>query len=244
MTEPLHHLGYAFHPQPVRQFRPLQHDHGKAKFARRIDLGTRATSTGVAGDNPFDSARAHHVQLALEQEWPARHDDVRIGEGQRLDRRIDKSQRVGVLRLGAERRDVLPSDRKENASALERQCRHGGSEIGYLDPIVTNCLDPWRAFKRDQPRARGSAGNNRVAAHLDRKGMGRVDNICNFFPTNVLGETAGAAETTGARRQRLCRRGARAPSIGIDRFKARARDGICKQVGIARSAQNEGACHA
>ena len=244
MTEPLQHLGYAFHPRPVGQFRALQHDHGKAEFVRRIDLGTRAGATGVAGDDPFDAARAHHVQLALEQEWPARHDDVRIGEGQRLDRRIDKSQRVGVLRFGAERRNVLPSDRKEDASAFERQCRHGGSEIGYLDPPVTGCLDPWRALERDQPRTRCCAGHNRVATHLGREGMGSIDDMRNLFPTNVFGKAAGATEAAGARRQRLRRRGAGAPSVRIGRFKARARDGVGKQVGIAGSAQYEGACHA
>lgn len=44
MTEPLHHLGYAFHPRPVRQRRSLDHDDGKLQFACGIDLGTRAVS--------------------------------------------------------------------------------------------------------------------------------------------------------------------------------------------------------
>ena len=244
MTEPLHHFGDAFHPRPVGQFRPFQHDHGKAEFARRIDLGTRAKTTGVAGNDPFDSARAHHVQLALEQEWPARHDDVRIGKRQRFSWRIDKSQGVGVLPLGTEYGDMLPSDREENAGALERQCRHGGSEISYLDPLVAGCFGPWRALERDQPRPGGSAGLDRAAAHVDREGMGSVDDVCNSFPTNVFGKAAGAAETAGARRQRLRCRDARAPAIGVGCVKACACDGIGKQVSIARSAQYEGACHA
>jgi hypothetical protein len=244
MTKPLYHLGDAFHPRPVGQFGPLQHDHGKSEFARHIDLGSRAFSAGVAGDDPFDSARAHHVQLALEREWSARHNDVRIGKRQRLGRRIDKSQRIGVLRFGAERRNVLPADRKENASARQRQRRHGGGEIGYLDPLVTGCFDPRRSLKRDQPRSGCCAGRNRVAAHFGREGMGRIDDMRDFFPTNVFDKAACAAKTAGPRRQRLDRRRARAPSKGVGRFKSCARNRLSKQASIARSAQYEGACHA
>jgi len=244
MTKPLHHLGDAFHPRPVGEFGPLQHDHGKSEFARRIDLGSRAFSAGVAGDDPFDSARAHHVQLALEREWPARHNDVRIGKRQWLTRRIDKSQRVGVLRFGAERRNMLPADRKENTSARQGQRRHGRGEIGYLDPFVTGCLGPRRALKRDQPRAGCCAGRNRVATHFGREGMGCVDHMRDFFPTNVFSQAACAAKTAGPRRQRLCRRRARASSIGIGRFKSCVRNRISKRASIARSAQYEGACHA
>jgi len=244
MTEPLHHFGHAFHPRPVGQFGSRDHHHRNVEFARGVDLGMRAGATGVAGDNPFDSARAHQFQLALEREWPARHDDVRVGKRERPGRRIDKSQGVGVLRPGAECGDVLPSDRKENAGALERQCRHGGGGIGCLDPRVARCFGPWRALERDQPRSGGCAGDDRVAAHLDREGMGSIDDVCDLFPSNVFGKAAGASETAGARRQRLRCRGARAPSIGIGRLNSRARDGIGKQVSVARSAQYKGACHA
>lgn len=98
MTEPFHHFGDAFHPQPLGQLWPREHDHGKAEHAAGIDLGTRTRPAGIAGDDPFDGARAHHLQLAVERERSARHDDVGIGQWQRALGRIDEPQRIGMLR--------------------------------------------------------------------------------------------------------------------------------------------------
>jgi hypothetical protein len=244
MTEPLHYLGNALRPRPVGQFRPLDHDDRQAKFARSIDLGSCGCSAGVAGDDPFDPAGAHHFQLALKREWSARHDDVGIRERQRPIRRIDKPQSVGVLRFGAEGGDVLPADCEKHASALEGQRHRSGSDIRHIDPIVAGRPGPWRTLKRDQPCSGESTRQNRVAAHLGCEGMGCIDDMRDCFATNVFGKTVRSAETAGTRRQLLPGRGARASTVGIGRVKPGPRDSIRKQMSIARSAQDEGAYHA
>jgi len=112
MTEPLHHLGDAFHVRPLGQSRSRNHDHGQAERAGRVDLGARAIAAGIAGDDPRDAARSHHFELAVKRERSARHDHIRR-EGQGSFGRIDKTQRVSMLRPRREWRDVLAADGKE-----------------------------------------------------------------------------------------------------------------------------------
>ncbi len=243
MTEPLHNLGHAFRPRPVGQLGPREHDNGKAEFARGVDLGTRARSPGIAGNDPFDVARAHHLQFTGKREWSTRYDDIGIRKRQRPIGRIDKPQSVDVLQLGAEGCDVLPADRKKHPRAILWQRRDSGGDTRDLDPIVAGRFYPGRALERDKRRSGCLARRNRVAAHLGREGMGRVDDMRDSFSTNVFGKAVRAAEAADAGRQRLVRRGAGAPPVGIDRVEPRTRRSVREQIGIARSAQNEGACH-
>jgi len=242
MTEPLHDLGHALDPLALGQLRPCDHDHGQAERTGRVDLGARAIAAGIAGDDPHDATRAQHLQLAIERERSARHDHVR-GEGQRRFGWIDEAQRVGVLRFGRERRDVLAADGEEYFCRQLGQSGDRCIDVADLDPVVTGRLDPGGAFDRDQARARFRARRDGVAAHLGGKGMRRVDHMRDAFAAHVIGEPARAAEAADAGRQRLLGRRAGAAAIGIDRIKPGARDLRRKLARIARSAQNEGACH-
>jgi hypothetical protein len=244
MSEPQHHLGDAFRPRPVGESRPSDHDAGQAQFARGVDLGTSAGSSRVAGDDPLDAAGAHQLQFAGKCEWTASHDDIAVGKRQRLVRWIDKSQGVGVLRPGAERGNVLAADREKDPGAWLGQCRDRGSYIRYLDPVVAARLGPWRSFERHQWRTGRRTGLDSVAAHPGSKRVGGIDDVRNPFPANVVGKPAYTAETADPRRQLLLGERAGAASIGIDRLEPLARDSVRKQMGTARSAQDEGAHHA
>lgn len=242
MTEPLHHLGDAFRPRPVRQLRTREHDHGKAKRARGVDLGARAVSSGIAGDDPFDAARLHHLQLVLEGEGAARHNDVGI-KRQRTLGRINEPQCVGVLRPRSEGRDMLPADGEKHPGAVFWQSRHGRGDIGNLDPVVAGRSGPWSAFEHDQRRSGVCARRNRIAAHLGRERMGRVDHMCNALATDVIGKATRAAKAADTGRQRLVRGCTSATAVGVDRVESCARHVVREQIGIGGSAQNEGAYH-
>jgi len=244
MTEPTHYFGHAFHALPVRQLGAFDHDDRQTKRTRGLDLAARAFSAGVAGDDPFDSARAQQFHLALQRERSARNNDFRVRKRQRLVCAIDKPQEIGVLRFCRESSDVLPADRKKDTSAIYRPSHHRGSDIRHFNPFVAGHPQPWRALKRNQPRSRRLARRNGVAAHFGREGMGRIDDVRNSFSPNKVGKPARAPETADTDWYRLVGRRASPPSVGIDRITTSAGDLTRKQVGIARSAQNEGAHHA
>jgi hypothetical protein len=73
--------------------------------------------------------------------------------------------------------------------------------------------------------------------------MGRIDHMRDGFPANIFGKAARAAEAADAGWQRLVARSAGASPIGINRIEPRARRGFGEQIGVGRSAQNEGAHH-
>lgn len=240
MTKPLHDFSHALHLQPLGQFGPRDHDHGQAKHARGLDLCACAVATGVAGDDPIDATRTQHVQFAVERERSARYDDVR-GKGQRRVGRIDETQRVGMLWLRRERRDVLAADGEEHARGRFRKRSDCGVDIFDFNPDVAGRSSPGRALDRDQRCAGLRAGFDRVTAHLGRKGMRRIDHMRNAFAPDVFGKPAYAAEATDARRQRLIGRNPRTAAIGIDSINARARDFGGEQARVGNSAQDKGA---
>ncbi|GAA0000125.1 hypothetical protein BRDID11002_01250 [Bradyrhizobium diazoefficiens] len=210
---------------------------------RAASILARAPSpAGIAGDDPYDAARTQHLQLAIKRERSARHDHV-SREGQRRFGRIDEAQCVGVLRFIPERRDVLAADGEEHVCRRLGQSGDRCIDVADLDPVVTGCFSPGGAFERDQRRAGFRACRDGVAAHLGSERMRRVDHMRDAFTANVIGEPAHAAEAADAGRQRLVGRRTGAAAIGIDGIHAGVRDLRGKLTRIARSAQNEGACH-
>ena len=243
MRKPAQNFLHAFDLRPLGQFRPRDHHDGKPQLACGIDFGARPSAAGVARNDPFNASGAHHVQLASEREWSTRDDNVVVWKRRRAVRGIDKSQCIGVLRSGGKSRDVLPADSEEHARAFGRQGGNGRCDIGNLDPAIALHFGPWRSLERDQRRVRRRASGNRVAADLGGEGMRRIDHMGDFFTANVFGKPVRAAETAGAGRQWLIDRDLRPSSIGIDRVDFSSRNRGCQLVGVAGSAQNEGARH-
>ncbi len=244
MRKPAQNVVHALHSRPRGQLRPRDHDDRQPKLARGIDLGARPRAAGVARHDPFDSPRAHHLQFPGARERSARHDDLAVRERQRDVGSIDESQRIGVLWLGGEASDVLPADGQEHARTLDRQGENRRSNIGNVDPAIAMHFDPWRPLERDQRRVGRRTSGNRVAADLGCKGVRRIDHMGDFFTVDICGKSIRAAETAGTGRQWLIDRHLRPSGIGIDRIEPCGGKRGCQLVGLARSAQNEGVCHA
>ena len=241
MTEPLHHLSDAFDPEPLGQLRSLDHDDGQAQLTRGIDLGARPLPAGIARHDPFDAPRTHHLQFTGERERPARDNEIGIRQRKRTSRSIDEAERVGVLRPGRKRRDMLPADGEENIRSRLWQRGRGGGNVNNLDPVIVGGLFPGLAFQRDQRRIHLRTGSQRVAADLRGKGMGRIDHMREFFLPDNIGKSVGTAEATNPHGQRLIGRNLRSTGIGIDRVEPRRRDLRRQPIGFARSAQDENA---
>lgn len=241
MTKPVHDLVHAFHPHPVGHFRPRDHDHGQTQFTGGVDLGARTHSAGIAGDDPLDTPRTHHVQFAGKGERSARNDEISIWQRERPFGGVDEAERVSVLRPRRKRRDVLPPDGKKHARGLFRQDRDGGCDIIDLDPDIAGRFRPWLTLQCDQRRCRCRASRHCIAADLGCKGMGRVNHMRETLLPDSIGKTVGAAEAASSRRQRLIDWHLRSSGVGIDRVDTRSRNSGRQQIRFARSAQDEDA---
>ena len=241
MTEPRHDFRYRLDLPPLGQRRPADHDHRQFQFARRVDLGARAFAAGVAGDDPCDAPDAYQIQFAGERERPAREDQLGIRKRQWISCRVDEAERVGVLRLGCEWRDVLPADGEKNIGTRLRQRSHSRIDIIHVDPAIARLFGPRLAFQRKQRRCRCGAGGECIAADFGCEGMGRIDHMREFFPPDDVGKPVRTAEAANARRQRLIDRDLRPAGIGIDRVEPCGGDFSRQPIGFARSAQDEDA---
>lgn len=241
MSKPRQYFLDAFDLWPIGQRGAFDHDNGKPKLARSIDLGAGAGTAGIASDQKLDAARAHQFAVAFKCEWAARDDELGLGQRQRTVRCIDKSQRIGVLRLGSEGREMLPADGEKDARAFFRQSGDRCIDVGDLDPMVAGRANPRRALQRNQRDAGRSAGLHRMPAHLGRERMRRIDHVRDGLLANEIRKSRHATKAADPRRQLVAERDLRAARIGIDRVDVFADTSFRKLVGVACSAQNEGA---
>ena len=241
MTKPRQHVLDTLDARSVGQGGTFNHDHRHAKLARSVDLGAGATAPGIARHQEFNGARAHQLAVALKRERPARDDDFGIGQRQRTVGRVNKSQDIGVLRLGGEGREMLPADGEKDACAFFRQCRNRGVDIDDLDPMVARYANPRRALQRQEREVRRGAGLDCMPAHLGRERMRRVDYVRDAFLADEVRKSRHAAKAADPRRQLMAEWNLRAARIGINRIDLLADACRRKLIGVACSAQNEGA---
>ena len=164
-------------------------------------------------------ARTHQIEIAGKGEGAARNDDVGVRQRQRSFGSIDKPQRVGVLRPGAERRKMLAANGEEDAGALFGK-RSGGGATSSTS-IQLSPGDRFHGARSSAISAVPVVAQAATALRLISAANGWVaSTTCVIrLPPDVVGQAARAAEAADARRQRLRQRGLGAAGIGIDRVK-------------------------
>ena len=138
---------------------------------------------------------------------------------------------------------MLPADGEEHPRRCVGQGGCRAVDIGNLVPPVAFHSRPRLALQRDQRGSCRSTSLDRMAAHLGRERMGRIDHVCDPLLPEECREAVDAAKAADPRRQRV-RQGNPGPaSIGVDGIDIRARKSVREPVGIACSAQYERAYH-
>jgi len=181
------------------------------------------------------------LAIAFDREGTARDDDFGVGNRQRTVGRVDEAQRIGMLRRGRERRDVLTADGKEYGCALLGQGVHRRADVGHLDPVVAGRAPPWRALQRNQRNSRHRTRADRMPAHLGGKGVRCVDHMRDALVPDEVSKTRDTAEAADPRRQRMAERDLCPSGVGIDRIDLLADETVREPVGVSGSAQDEGA---
>lgn len=241
MRQPRHNVGNASAMLPLGKRRSSDHDDGQTQVPRGLDLGKRAIPARVARNDDVNAARSQQFKFICQRERSAIDDDVRLRKRQIAIGMIDKAQRIGVLRLGSERLQMLTTNREEDVCRLLGQRCGRSLEIWHFIPGISGLPLPRRALKRHERYTRRIASCHRMPAHLGGKRMGRVDNVREIAVAQKFRQAVGTTETAGACRQRLGRRDGRSSGIGIDGIVGAIRHGGRKAIGFSRSSQNEDA---
>ncbi len=244
MSEPIHHFGDRGQGQPGGQGGAADHHHRQSKLARGIDLGARALTAGILGDDDVNMVLAEQRDITFDPERSAINHNFSFRQAQSCCRRIDQAQEVVVLRRAGEGAQGLTTDSQEYSLRLRRQGQRCRCFVGNDGPAVARFRAPRRAFERCQWHANRGAGFDGVAAHLGGKGVSGVDHLGDHFGAQIGHKTLHPAKAAGPPGQGLRRRFSGATGIRIDGIHSRSGQCLRHQVGLGGAAQQKDACHA
>ena len=244
MTQPRHHFGDAERLGPIRNRRAVDHDNGQVQGPRRLDLGISAGAAGILGHDQINSVFLHQRTIIRRRERPARHEDMVIWKRRRAVWWIDQPQKVEMLRIRGEVLQMHPPDRQHDTGRRAIKGGHSACNIGHARPVVAVLFGPARACERKQRNAGFGTGGNCIAAHPNRKGMGRIDHMGHAISCQIVAQARHPAKAADTLRQGLAS-GTLHTTCKTDRSR-QARLGHCraKRGGFGCAPENqEFRCH-
>ncbi len=242
-VQPGHDFGHAAGSVARRDGGSVDQDDRKAKGACGAKLCLRPHATGVLGDDHVDPVVAQQGKVAFDREGTSGDDGMGVGQRQGIGRRIDKAQKIVVLRGLGESGQGLATDGKEHPVRALTQCFDGSFMIGDKGPVVAFACSPWRAFQSDQGRVGFGAGGDGIRAHLSGERVGRVDHIGDGFGLDIGLKAFDAAKAADADGQRLGDLGFGTAGIGIDGIHACISQRAGHLRGFGGSAQKKDTRH-
>ena len=220
----------------------INHNQGQTQLARRVNLRPRAHTTRILGDDVGDAVRLQQVKIALQRKRAARNQGRDMGQGQ-SGWLIHQSQKIMMLGLCGEIFQRLAADSQENPCRIIGQGRDSARHIGNVLPIIAFGRLPRRAFKGQQRGLGYGGGFDRVAAHLGREGVGRVDQVGDAFSAQIAHQSLHPAKAANALGQGLAQGCFGASGIGENCINALIYQGFRQIRRLGRAAKQKDAGH-
>ena len=238
----LQNLLNAVNAGPFGHKRAINHNHWQTQLARRVNLRPRAHTTRILGDDVGDAVRLQQVKIALQRKRAARNQGRDMGQGQ-SGWLIHQPQKIMMLGPCGEIFQRLAADSQENPCRIIGQSRNSTRHIGNVLPKVAfGCL-PWRAFKGQQRGLGYGGGFDRVAAHLGREGVGRVDHVGDAFSAQIAHQSLYPAKAANALGQGLAQGCFGASGVGENRINTLICQGFRQIRCLGRAAKQKDAGH-
>jgi hypothetical protein len=220
--------------------RLAQDDDFDVECARRLDLGVGRTPAAILGHQRFDLLALHEREFIGERERTARKDQLAVGEGVDLRRRVDCPYDVTMLRGSHESAELQSAVGEEDCFRGCPESVDGFLDCRDLDPAVAGLARPGRTGEHDERRTRGQARGHRVGGHAGGKRVRRVDHGVDALAGEKRRQPLGAAKAADASRDRRW--------SGIGRRSRQRQD--CRNIrligdppreraGLRRAAENE-----
>ncbi len=196
---------------PRRNEGALDHNDGKAKRARGLDLGNRSLASRIFRQNRFDAALAKQENIVLRCERPAcpDYDDARQAE--RCCRRVDQPDDVGMLRRGLKLSKSEAANGAEDRARFLAERRNRRSHIRNDGPVVFRLTFPGGPFDGEERRTGDRSRGDGVSAHLGREWVGCVDEDIDLPVPQIADKPLNPAKAAASHRNGLGAR-SRCPS--------------------------------
>lgn len=242
-VQPAHDFGHAAGSVARRDGGSVDQDDRQAKGAGGAQLCLRPRAPGVLGDDHVDLVVAQQGKVAFDRVGASGNDSMGVRQRQGIGRRIDKAQKIMVLRGLGESGQGLAADGKEHPVRGLTQRFDGSFRVGDKGPVVAFARSPWRAFQSDQGGSSYGTSSDGVSAHLYGEGVCRVDQMSNGFGFQVFRQSRDAAEPADADGKGLGDRGLGTAGVGINRVHVRIGQRAGHRGGFGGSAQKKDTRH-
>lgn len=242
MTQPAQDGIGSLKDQPLWQGRPIDQDYRQRQFPRSIEFRARAFAARILGDDMADAMVAQQGQVARKIKGAARDDCLCIRQGQRPGR-IDKAQKVVVLRPCAKLGQVQLADGQKHAGRGVGQCGNRACDIGHMGPAIGRPGHPGRTLQRGQRDASLCAGGSGVPAHLGSEGMCRIDDMGYALAAQKPHQPLNSAKSADPCWQGLRHRGVGPTGIREHRIHPSIGQNPGKPACLGRAAQKKDARH-
>ena len=219
--------------------RPVDHEDRQSKGARGLQLSVGARAAGVFGHDQINVMRFHQRAVGGLGEGATINHDLGFWQRQRRFGRIDKTQKIAVLRVWGEFGQVHPTDSEHDVFRGARQGCNGGRDVGHMGPVIARVRGPRRAGEGDHWRSGSRGGGGGVVTHGAGEGVRGVDEVRDSLRGQVVREAIDPAEAPNALGQGLAHGAIHAAGETHGALKACIRDGARKGCGLGRAAKDQ-----
>lgn len=241
--KPGHDVGHVLQDRAFGNPGPVEQDHRQTQVPGRDQLGLGPAAARILGDDHIDAVILQKRPVACHCKGPSGNHHLGVRQGERFGRWIDQTQQE-MMRAGlGKSRKVLAADGKKHPLGSDSKGSDSAGQVGGMGPAVAGDRRPWRPLEGDQGNACCSAGPDRVAAHLRREWVGRVDHLGDAFRPKIIDQPLDATKPADSDWQGLRDRCFGPARIGIDRRDARRGQRAGQLRGFGCSAKKKDARH-
>ncbi len=226
MREPIKHLINRPDLLPGRQAWTADHDDGQSKRTRRRYFGIGANAARIFRHDHLNFVGLHQGKIIRFAERTPSNNYFGLRQRQRRIWWINQPQKVTMLRVGCELRQMHAPNCQHDICTWPIQRRSGARNIRHIDPVVADLALPCWTGQRQMRHAQSGAGRNRIGTHLCRKRMSGVDQMGDLLGLQIPYQPIDTTKPSHPLRQGL---------------PYRASDAACKRHSAAYSSLSQSA---
>src|ERR1019366_922451 len=224
--------------------RPGGHDDRQTESPRREEFGECRVAAAVLGHDHLDRFVAQEPFLRLKRERAAPQDDAMARQVWRRHERLDRANKIKMLRRRREGLDLQPPNGQKDAFGFMPERGGGGGHVTSRDPAIGVFGVPSRARQTYERNVGARRRDHRMMRHLFRERMRGVDEHIDALGFEIDGKSVNAAEPPAAigniwraRRRRAAGEGQHGGDATLSRKEA------CELTRLPCSAKQENPHH-
>lgn len=174
--------------------RSINHYDRQLQNPSRVDFRFCGGASRIFRHDDVNPMLLKQCDVVISSKRTSRRNQMQRRQVRRRLQRIDDTRHVVMLRHRRKCGEVLAADAKKNASAVAVQRVHSPSDIRHVDPGISGFNLPRRALQNRKGDMCFVTGFDHIRTDVRRKRMCCINDMRDFFVSNVAGQSIGAAK--------------------------------------------------